>query len=408
MIYQLFFAIMLLFSGCIAPELQDSRSDRATGDVTVVLSLDGFRHDYPEKVFTPHLDSIATVGVRASLEPVFPSKTFPNHYSMATGLYPEHHGLVSNSFYDERKKEYFSLSNRSTVNDPDYYGGEPIWQTAQKQGVKTATFFWVGSDVAINGRYPDIWKPYDGRVPFSVRLDSVISWLAKPAQERPGLIMWYYHEPDSWGHKFGPESGAIMDKIAVLDSLVGRFNRKVRALPNRDSINVIILSDHGMGQLSADKRMFLTDYLSEEMVLRYSGSSPFYMIEPKQGMLDSTFAVLETVEHLSVWKKGEVPEALHYGDHDRIMSLVAVADSAWSLEWDHGRSMMQGTHGYVPSNKDMHAIFYAYGPAFRKNIKGKLFSNLHIYPLLVFLLGLESAPVDVFLDEDVLQMLHTR
>ena len=201
----------------------------------VMISLDGFRSDYPEMVHLATFDSLAKVGVRAqSLKPAFPSITFPNHYTMATGLYSDHHGIVANSFYDPTSARHYSISDRSAVEDAAFYGGEPVWVTAEKQGVRTASFFWVGSEAPIRGRYPTYWKKYDQKVPFSARVDTVISWLSLPVDKRPQLVMMYYHEPDASGHRYGPESKEMKECLVDLDHPAGVGEEDVRGRDRGD------------------------------------------------------------------------------------------------------------------------------------------------------------------------------
>jgi len=198
---------------------QSNRSDQnsQTQPYLVMLSLDGFRWDYADKVPTPNLDKIAKMGVKAeSLQPSFPSKTFPNHYTIATGLYPDHHGIVLNAFYDPETDRYYSIRDRKTVEDGTFYGGEPIWNTAEKQGVKAGTFFWVGSDADIQKMHPSYWKKYEHNFPFEQRIDSVISWLQLPEEKRPHLILWYMHEPDSKGHRYGLTARKSNGKLHIL------------------------------------------------------------------------------------------------------------------------------------------------------------------------------------------------
>jgi len=209
--------------------------------VTVILSIDGFRWDYPTKTATPSLNRIASEGVKAvSLIPSFPSKTFPNHYTIATGLVPDHHGIVNNSFHDPVSKRSFSIGSKNERFDPVFYGGEPIWITAQKQGVITASLYWPGSDVSILGWQPDIWKEYDQNDSFIQRIDTMIKWISKPPVERPRLIMAYYHEPDGAGHEFGPDDRRTLKVVHEIDSMTGILYSRIRQLPSSDSINVIV------------------------------------------------------------------------------------------------------------------------------------------------------------------------
>lgn len=359
----------------------------------MVLSMDGFQWDYPNKAATPNLDSLAKIGVISEIIPAFPSKTFPNHYTLATGLYPDHHGIVLNDHFNYPLQEWYRTSDRKAVEKGIFYGGEPIWNTAETQGVKAATLFWVGSEADINGQRPTYWKKYQHDMPFSDRIDTVVSWLKKPVISRPRLILWYLHQPDSWGHQLGPENPEILPKIQYLDSLVGIFCSKLQMLPIRDSINVIITSDHGMGQISRERVIILDHYIKKEWLEKETGSSPVFMFEPKTVFVDSVVFHLGKAGHLALWKKTEIPKNLHFGSHSNIMPLVALADSGWSIYWQKDlekEHYLGGTHGYTPENRDMHAIFYAFGPDFRPNYVHEAFANIHLYNLMCKLLKIEA------------------
>ncbi|MEE3196351.1 MAG: ectonucleotide pyrophosphatase/phosphodiesterase, partial [Candidatus Neomarinimicrobiota bacterium] len=175
------------------------------GQYVLLVSMDGFRSDYLEIADTPNFDKMSKNGVKAEgLKPVFISKTFPNHYSIATGMYAESHGLIANSFFASDINKYYSIRDRESVENGDFYGGEPIWVTAERQGMNTASYFWVGTEASIAGVHPSIWKRYDQKVPFDDRIDSVMTWFSLPMSNRPRLVMLYFHEPDWTGHKYGP------------------------------------------------------------------------------------------------------------------------------------------------------------------------------------------------------------
>lgn len=386
--------ITLVFWGCNIAEEKQTTTEKVSKPYVVMLSLDAFRWDYPDMYNTPNLDSIANVGVKAkSIQSCFPSKTFPNHYSMATGLHPDNHGIVLNRFSDSILGE-FKLSNRDAVSNPGFYGGEPIWVTAENQGVKSACYFWPGSEAPIKGVYPDVWKKYEEEVPFEDRLDSVISWLKKPSDIRPHLILWYMHEPDDVGHGFGPFADETKRTVEYLDSLVGVFCYKLNQLPIADSVNIIFTADHGMGEISADRTVKLSEHINKEWISDVKGGNPVYFIQPKAEFLDSVYNSLSVIPNMKCWKKNEIPERLVYGKNVRILDLVCVADSAWSIVWDKASYSVGGTHGYDPFNTDMHAIFYADGPAFKENYVHPTFTNINIYPLITEILSLKPAEID--------------
>ncbi len=352
----------------------------------VIISLDAFRWDYPEIYHLPHFDSIAQMGVKAhSIQPCFPTVTFPNHYSMATGLYPDHHGIVQNKFYDPQLKLTYKIRNRKMVMDGRFYGGEPIWVTAEKQGLKTASFYWVGTEASIKGIQPTYWKVYENKIPFNQRIDTVINWLQLPEKERPHLVLFYLPEPDAISHKYGPVSKETKGMVTYLDSLMWDFVNKLKKLPIGDEINVIITSDHGMSALSSDKNIIIDNYIKPEWIKGMYGYNPTYNISATDNCIDSIYLSLKKIPHLNVWKTKEVPGRLHYNSNFRIGDLVVVADSSWSISRKRDKPPYGGVHGYDNKNMDMHGIFYAYGPDFKKDFKKKTFSNINLYPLMAYI-----------------------
>ena len=208
------------------------KHDYDTRQYVVMVSMDAFRWDYPEKVSTPNLDYIAANGVRSVIIPSFPTVTFPNHYTMATGLYPDNHGIVQNSFYDTELDKYYHLYDKVSTTNSEFYGGEPIWVTAETQDVISAAFYWVGSDVTDKNVQPTYWKKYVHHFPFEQRIDTVIHWLSLPVEIRPHLILLYISEPDGVGHRTGAESTEVLNTISYLDSLVGVLISKINDLPH--------------------------------------------------------------------------------------------------------------------------------------------------------------------------------
>ena len=361
----------------------------------IVLSMDGFRWDYIDSFPTPNLHKLVAKGVRAkSLEPSFPSVTFPNHYTMATGLYPDHHGIVHNSFYDSTLNLTYRLGDRKTVEDGRFYGGEPIWITAEKQNMRTASFYWVGSEAPIMGMHPTYWKPYDKKVTFEQRIDTVIYWLSLPEIQRPHLVMFYYDQPDKISHETGPFSPETRAMVMRLDSLAGIFLDKIEKLPIYNKLNFIVTSDHGMGEISNSRKIVLGDHIKKEWCSRINGHNPIYMLDAKAGYIDSIMINLSNVPHLKIWRKQNVPMQLHFGNNARIGDLVVLADSAYALSWEGDKTDNGGAHGYDPANTDIHGIFYASGPAFKKGYVTPSFANIHLYAMFAAILHLKAAPND--------------
>jgi len=400
-----FAAILILLSSCNS--LKNKNTQTNDKSYLIVLSLDGFRWDYTDSVATPNLDKIAQIGVKAKgMQPSFPTKTFPNHYALATGLYPNNNGLVNNTFIDPQSGKKYSIGNRKAVEDASFYEGEPIWNTAEKQGLKAATFFWVGSEAPIQGMRPSFWKRYEHNFPFEQRIDTVINWLQLPKAKRPHLIMWYMHEPDGVGHKYGPFSAETNNQVHYLDSLVGVFMHKLEQIPVGKEVNVVILSDHGMGHISSDKQVYLDKLLKPEWTSNIIGGNPVYNIQATNGSIDSILYVLSNTKGVTAYKTSEIPERLHYGSNPRTLDIVAVADSSYSLYNNSAKAYNgSGTHGYDNKDTDMDAIFYAYGPAFKKGYSKDRFKNVSVYPLFCKILNLEEAPNDGDLKEisDVLK-----
>jgi alkaline phosphatase D len=380
-----------LFSCNTAPQTYKNENR-----ILVILSLDGFRWDYPEIHGTPNLNIMAEKGVKAErLIPSFPSTTFANHYTIATGLYPDHHGILGNRFYDPvSERTYNDRKDRSTVEDGSFYGGEPIWVTAEKQGVKTATFFWVGSEADVMGIRPTYWKRYEHNFPYVQRLDTVMAWLQLPEAERPQLIMWYYDQPDTDGHFYGPEHDSLTPTIHYLDSLVGVFNARIATLDIADQIDFIVTADHGMAALSPERQIILDQHVDTSMIELIDGWNPTMNILAKDGYEEALYDAFSKIPNMRIWKHGEAPKHLHHGTHPRTHDMTLLADDGWSIFWSWGTNTARGTHGYDINNTDVHAIFYAQGQSFKENYSAKPFRNIHIYPLMAHILELKPALID--------------
>lgn len=393
-----FFIVLSVFISACSHSSGEKQTDKP---YLIVLSMDGFRWDYTDKADTPNLDKFLESGTKAErMVPAFPTKTFPNHYTMATGLYPDHHGIVLNSFYDPANDRHYAVRDRNAVSDGSFYGGEPIWVTAEKQGMKSASLFWVGSEAEIGGVRPSIWKKYQHNMPYEDRIDTVIAWLEKPADVRPHLIMWYFDEPDGIGHAAGPDSPEARQTVQYLDSLVGVTMNKLSQLEIADEINFIITSDHGMGNISEDKVVMLNEHLDASWIADIQGGNPNWNILAAEGFDDDIEEALQDVEGLNWWRSENVPERLNYGSNPRTLDFTLVADSSWSLFYDKKGSYFGGTHGFDNANQDMHTILMASGPGFRDDgYVGPVCRNVSLYPLMCEVLGLTPAKHDGDLKE---------
>ena len=360
--------------------------------VTVIISLDGFRWDYTQWYDTPFLDRMAEEGVEAALIPSYPSKTFPNHYTLATGLFPDHHGIIGNKFINRATGKKFSLSNREVKHDARYYGGEPIWLTAQRQGLRTAVFYWPGSDVAVQGKYPDKYFNYDQepRLTFGQRIDGILKQLRRPEAKRPQLIMAYFEQPDHNGHVYGPQAKQTRIAVMEIDKLISNLYERIQKLPISDKVNFIVVSDHGMTLTMPEKHIDARQYLKKEWYYDIEGDAPAN-VYAREGCADSICQALQGVDHIRVWHRTEVPYYLHYGTNENVGDVVIDTELGWLFS--DKKAEYGGTHGYDPSYNDMHALFRAVGPAF-KHISLPHISNVDVYPLLCHLLGIEPAPND--------------
>ncbi|HPW26424.1 MAG TPA: ectonucleotide pyrophosphatase/phosphodiesterase [Tenuifilaceae bacterium] len=397
--------VILLTVSCMAIALGISASNPQNvkghpEEYVLLISFDGFRWDYPTMYHTPNLDLIGIEGVHAkSLISCYPSKTFPNHYSLATGLYPDHHGIVNNSFFD-KKLGYYSIGNRKSVENGEFYQGELIWVTAEKQGVRTASYYWVGTEAPIQGIQPTYWKPYNERITFEQRVDTVLHWLSLPEGKRPHLITFYYHEPDLVSHNFGPSSPQTKKVVEQLDSLLGYFMLKLKLLPIYPKINVIVVSDHGMAEISSDRYINLSEHLKKEWFEYISGGNPVYSLQPKIEHYAQVMDSLKKILHLNVWERGQIPSRYSYGTNPRVNDILIEAEAGWSVGWSSKADDYNGgTHGYDNMLPDMQGIFYAIGPAFKHGYSCASFMNVDVYPLIAHILELNPAKTDGKLKE---------
>ena len=363
-------------------------------EYVLLISMDGFRYDYLDKANTPNFDKLVNTGVSAkALIPVFTSKTFPNHYSIATGMYAENHGLIANTFFANDLNKQYSIRDRNAVENGAFYGGEPIWVTAESQNVISASYFWVGSEAVIKGQQPTYWKKYNQKVSFESRIDSVISWYSKPVQSRPRLILLYFHEPDWTGHEYGPNSNETISQIENMDNVFGNLILKISKLSIYNNLNIIIVSDHGMTDVKPDRTIDLS-LVTDLSNMRVNGSGPTVFISSEsKKQLKQTYKQLKNIDNADVYWKQNIPKRFHYRNHVRIPDLLVLANEGWSLmPLGHGSSTPKGSHGYDNQLDNMKAIFMAKGPSFKKGYRRDEFENIHIYPLITHILGIKSYP----------------
>ncbi len=390
-------ALLLALVGCLGPAPRPSPAGRGP---LILISIDGFRADYLGRGRSPVLAALAADGVRAeALKPAFPTLTFPNHYTLVTGLYPDHHGIVNNRFVDPRTGKIFLYKDEKSHADPAWWGGEPIWVTAQKQGRHTETVFWPGSDVAIAGVRPEHWLPFDGRWTPHERVAQALAWLDLPAAQRPDFLTLYFDRVDHAGHDHGPDSPEVDAAIAAVDAALGELRDGLAARGLENSANLVIVSDHGMAATSPE-RIIVLDALVDPAALEVINAGVLAGLAPKPGFADAVArALLRPHAHMRCWRKQDLPPRLHYGTNPRIPPIVCLADSGWQIEtraWldrpEH--HVARGEHGYDNDDPTMRALFVAHGPAFRRGVVVPEFDNVDIYPLLTTLLGIAPQPND--------------
>lgn len=369
----------------------------------VLISLDGFRWDYLQRPAAHRLRELASHGVHAErLVPSFPTKTFPNHYTLVTGLYPEHHGIAANVMRDSVLGR-FATGNDPAVRDARWFGGEPIWVTAETQGVRSAAYFWPGSEAAIGGVRPHWYFPFDVETSRADRVDQILGWLTMPDSMAPRLIAAYFADVDTEGHEYGPDSPQTDSAIAHVDSVVGAIVDGVVQLGDVDLVDVIVVSDHGMAEVSSQRTIALDDYVSMDS-LDVGDWSPVATLIPRPGRDAYVFNALAGANpHLQVFRKGDLPVRLHYNTGERVTPIVALADEGWSIGTREMLTRMKpghsyGAHGYDNQLMSMGALFIAAGPDFTRGATVAPFSNVHLYALLAHVLQLHPAVTDGSLD----------
>ncbi len=366
----------------------------------VLVSFDGFRWDYPDRGVSPNLTALAARGVRAEgLVPAFPTKTFPNHYTLVTGLVPDHHGLVANAMWDPGFEGSFSMSNRDAVQDGRWWGGEPVWVTAERHGLRTAPLFWPGNEAEINGFSPSYWVPFDGTMPNAARVQWVLDLLDRPGNERPSFLTLYFDETDIVGHNAGPDSEEILDAIATVDAALGLLVAGLEARGLLEQTNLVVVSDHGMIPTSQDRVMFVDDYVDLETA-RPIDWNPVLALWPVEEDLDDVYdALREAHPHVAIYRKESIPDRFEYGTHPRVAPIVGIADDGWTITTHRyferaPEAADGGNHGFDQHAPDMQGIFVAAGPAFRQAARVPAFPNVSVYPLLMQVLGLPAIPGD--------------
>jgi predicted AlkP superfamily pyrophosphatase or phosphodiesterase len=357
----------------------------------VLVSIDGYRSDYTDLYSPPTLKKLKETGASAKgLLPVYPSKTFTNHYSIATGMYAENHGIVSNQFFDPSRGEEYRLSNKQAVQDGSWYRGTPLWVTAEKQGMLAANYFWPGSESAIQGIRPSYYYTYNETVSLETRVQQVKNWLELSPAKRPHLITLYFADVDTAGHHFGPASVEVQRAVAKVDQAIEQLLKFTTN--SKLPVNVIIVSDHGMQELNTTDIEYLDDYI-DFTGIRILGDGlhlSLYFTDSKK--IEQTYEELKSkAKHYKVYKRSEMPVRLHYSKDSRCGDLIVVPQAPYVVGLRNAKfKVSKGGHGYDPdTTPTMQGIFYATGPQIKKGIQVEPFRNIHIYPFVLKLLELK-------------------
>jgi len=390
-------AISLLVVACRPDVLPAERA------ILVLVSIDGFRWDYLDRYVSPNLRRLAAGGVRAEgLIPQFPSKTFPNHYTIVTGLKLANHGIISNNMRAADIPGEFSLSNRDVLADSRWWGGEPIWNTAEKQGRIAAAMFWPGSETVIGGEQATYWTPFDDGMPNEDRVARVLEWLKLPDGKQPSFLTLYFSEVDNAGHDQGPESEAVRAAVQSVDRSIGELVAGVNAIGLEGRVHYVVVSDHGMAALSPD-RMIVLDDLIDVAQMDVIDWAPVLGLSPKDGDVEKLYAALKDKHpHLAVYRRNEIPAVYGIAGHPRLPPVVGIADEGWYItskrevdRWGQpDRHAPGGTHGYDARAKSMQGVFIAAGPRIKSGATVAAFENIHIYEFMCAILGLTPAKND--------------
>jgi predicted AlkP superfamily pyrophosphatase or phosphodiesterase len=371
-----------------------------TPPTVLLLSVDGLRADKVDSINTPNLSRLAREGVRTvGMRPSYPSLTFPNHYTLVTGLRPDHHGLIHNAMNAEPLGE-FRLSDLDAVRNPAWWeGGEPIWVSVRKAGFKSASWSWPGSEAPIHGLHASQWHHYDEKVPLPVRMQQLLAWLqGEPDGITPRFVAGYMEQVDQAGHAHGPDSPEYAAALREVDSAIGQLIENMQRKDLLDRTNIIVVSDHGMATVKHGQYVATQDMVAPAVAMVVSvGQSVGFMPQPGK-QAEAEKALLGEHAHYQCWNKAQLPARWHYGSNPRIPPIVCQMQEGWDALT---REMLakrppgdRGSHGYDPALPSMQAVFVARGPAFAQGKQLTAFDNVDVYPLLTRLIGIQGLPND--------------
>ncbi|KAM4041858.1 bis(5'-adenosyl)-triphosphatase ENPP4 [Anomaloglossus baeobatrachus] len=359
----------------------------------ILVSFDGFRADYLWNYSLPNLQKFIDDGILVrEVKNVFITKTFPNHYSIVTGLYAESHGIVANSMYDKDTNQTFTVGSFSSKTNPVWWNeATPIWVTNQRAGRRSGSAMWPGSDVQIQNVTINDFLPYDSNVTFAERVDNITMWFTK-ANDPINFAALYFEEPDKSGHHYGPEDKGNMTKVlTTVDGYIGYLVAKLKEAKLWESVNVIITSDHGMAQCSRDRVITLDKCIGRGNYTLVD-QTPVAAILPLKDRNEVYNLLKNCSEHMKVYLKEDIPDQYHYKKNSRIQPIILVADEGWTIVQNASTDVALGNHGYNNSLRSMHPFLAAHGPAFHKGVKLSTINSVDIYPMMCHILGLNAEP----------------
>ena len=373
-------------------------------DLVILVSIDGFRNDYLERGITPNLLALAQQGTLAKkFEPVFPTITFPNHYSLVTGRYPDHNGMVNNTMYDPSKTDQvFRLSDRNAIENPLWWEeGTPLWVTLKKQGKLSSTMFWVGSESLNQGIQPHDWLRYDNNLNSSDRTKQLLRWLNRDDADRADFATLYFSEVDSKGHEFGPDSPEVNASIASADRAIGELLQGLQARGLAQKTTLIITSDHGMAHITPERAIDLSAYTTALSSVKIQWAGPLAGFDVNSGDKPVLLSRLKSNTNMDCWAKEDVPAKYHFGTHRRVPQVICLAKAGWSTVANPSQKVIPGQHGHDPSDPAMQGLFIIHGPQIKRALLDTV-RNIDVYNLLVRLLNVVGEKND---GEDTLYTL---
>lgn len=391
--------LALLLAGCASSPSTPAQDAARSPYTLLLISLDGVHPDALTRGDTPNLSRLAATGVQAEwMNPSYPTLTFPNHYTLVTGLRPDRHGLVHNVMSSPELGR-FMLSDRDAVGDARWWNdGEPLWVTAENAGMVTATMFWPGSEAAVRGVRPTHWNLFDAELPKADRVEQVLGWLSAPADSRPRLATLYFEHPDSAAHANGPASDELRAAMRAVDAQIGRLVEGIHAAGLQDSVDLVIVSDHGMAEVPEGNVVPFEDMVDpgDAEPISFGQVVGFQPLEGREAAAEA--ALLGEHGRYACWRKQELPARWHYGTHRRIPAIVCQMQEGWDALparfIERRPPGTRGSHGYDPALPSMRAIFIANGPSFASGLRLPAFDNVDVYPLLARLIGVEPAAHD--------------